>query len=400
MSMHSGRAGTAIATATVFLIAGCGGGGGGGDSAAAGSASSGVVQPASLAFAGALQPAPAGTSGNVICTNLALGAIAVDSVIVPANAACQLRGTRLTGSILVNGQAVLDAADVEVNGSLQAQGAADVIVFGTSRFGGSVQIEQGGAARVERAQITGDLQIASQRGKVVAGANRITGNLQAIGNRGGLLIVDNTMNGNLQCKDNVPAPVVSSNVAAAIEDQCVAGVAAVGAAIVPAPANLSGNVTCANLAIGAVSLDTVIVPAGARCTLSGTRLIGSVLVGANASLAATDISVNGSVQGEGAQSIAVMGRSSIGGSVQIRQGISASISGAQITGNLQFDAQRGPISATANRVNGNLQAIGNMAELSLLSNAIAGNLQCKENTIAPTGGGNSAALKEDQCRLL
>lgn len=398
MSVHSVGASTTLAV-IAFLFAGCGGGGGG-DSAAAGPTSSGSVQPTAVAFAGALQPAPANTSGNVTCTNLALGAIAVDSVIVPANAACQLRGTRLTGSILVNGQAVLDAADVVVNGSLQAQNAADVIIFGASSFGGSVQIEQGMAARVQQAQITGDLQISSQRGKVVASGNRITGNLQAIGNRGGLLIADNTMNGNLQCKENLPAPVASGNVAASIEDQCVPGAAGGGGAIVPAPANLSGNVTCANLAIGAVSLDTVIVPAGARCTLIGTRLIGSVLIGANASLNATDISVNGSVQGGGAQSIAVMGRSSIGGSVQIKQGLSASISGAQITGDLQFDAQRGPVSAAANRVNGNLQAVGNMAEVSLLGNAVAGNLQCKQNTIAPTGGGNTAALKEDQCRLL
>ena len=31
---------------------------------------------------------------------------------------------------------------------------------------------------------------------------------------------------------------------------------------------------------------------------------------------------------------------------------------------------------------------------------IDGNLQCKENLPAPAGGGNTAALKEDQCAAL
>lgn len=211
MSMRSIRLGFGAAAAA--LLAACGGGG---DTAAPAAS----ADAASVPFAGALQPAPAGISGNVTCTNLALGAVSVDSVIVPAHAACQLRGTRLNGSIVVNTGAVLDAADVSVIGNLQAEGAADVLVNGASSFGGSVQIKQGSSATIRNARITGDLQFDAQRGPVLAAGNRVNGNLQAFGNRGGVSLIGNAINGNLQCKENVPAPTGSGNTAASKEDQC------------------------------------------------------------------------------------------------------------------------------------------------------------------------------------
>jgi hypothetical protein len=38
--------------------------------------------------------------------------------------------------------------------------------------------------------------------------------------------------------------------------------------------------------------------------------------------------------------------------------------------------------------------------LTFNSNTITGNMQCKENRLAPTGSGNTAAIKEDQCAAL
>ncbi|HMM84362.1 hypothetical protein [Azohydromonas sp.] len=49
---------------------------------------------------------------------------------------------------------------------------------------------------------------------------------------------------------------------------------------------------------------------------------------------------------------------------------------------------------------GNLQAFKNYGGLALANNRMKGNLQCKENIPSPTGGGNRAASKEDQCRRL
>ena len=396
------RNATAAGLAAMFLAA-CGGGGD--------DAGNGLARPASgpTTGSGALVLAPATLSGNVSCNNLSIGAQSLDTVTVPAGAACELLGTRLIGSILVGTGATLDAREVRANGNLQADGAAHVSLAGASTIGGSVQIKQGGSALVFGADVTGDIQIDAMRGAVVASGNRVNGSLQAVGNRGGITITDNRINGNLQCKENSPAPVAGGNVAASIEDQCAIGAPGGGGGSggggggtppLPPSGSLSGNVTCNGLRIGADSLDTVIVPANAVCVLEGTRLIGSILVGNGASLTATSVMVDGNLQAEGSAQVIVGGASRFGGSVQVKQGGSASIGGAQIGGDLQLDAMRGPLAASGNRIDGNLQAVGNRGGLTVSGNAIKGNLQCKENLPAPTGGGNTAAQKEDQCRGL
>ena len=141
----------------------------------------------------------------------------------------------------------------------------------------------------------------------------------------------------------------------------------------PAPGPLSGNVTCDGLRIGAASLDTVIVPANASCVLEGTRLIGSIIVNAGATLSASGVQVNGNLQSDGAAQTVVAGASSFGGSVQIKQGFGASVTGARIA-----SICRSPVTASANAVGGNLQAVGNSGGLALTANRMGGNLQCKE----------------------
>lgn len=93
----------------------------------------------------------------------------------------------------------------------------------------------------------------------------------------------------------------------------------------------------------------------------------------------------------------VNGRSTFGGSVQIVQGGSASIAKARINGDILFDDNVGPLVADANVLGGSLQAFQNTGGVTLTLNRMKGNLQCKENEPAPTGGGNKAASKEDQC---
>lgn len=340
--------------------------------------------------------------GNLTCRNQQLGAIRADNIIVPAGSTCRLSGTHLDGSLEVGQGAQLDARNVVATGNLVADGAAAVMLSGTSRVAGSVQIKQGGTASVLGAQIGGDLQIDTMSGAVLASANQMGGSLQATGNLGGATVIDNRMVGNLQCKENLPAPVARNNVAASIEDQCVepAGEPPVAGGVTSAPVGLAGNVTCTNLAIGAVALDTVIVPANASCTLTGTRLIGSIVVGQNARLDAQGVRVNGSLQADGAASVVLSGSSVILGSVQIKQGSGASISGAVITGDLQIDAMRAPVNATSNRVGGSMQVMENRGGVSLTRNSITGNLQCKGNLPAPIGSANTASLKEDQCLRL
>ena len=152
--------------------------------------------------------------------------------------------------------------------------------------------------------------------------------------------------------------------------------------------------------IGAVYLDNIFVPDGASCVLDGTRAKGSIVVGRGAALSARSVSITGNLQAEGANSVRVYGRSTFGGSVQIVQGGSASIESARINGDILFDENVNALNANNNVVGGNLQAFKNMAGVNLVRNQIKGNLQCKENTPAPTGSGNTASSKEDQCARL
>jgi hypothetical protein len=185
-------------------------------------AACGGGDPAAPATAGATVPAPSSLSGNVTCVNFTIGAIHLDSVFVPDGASCTLLGTSMIGSVEVGSASRLIAENVNINGNLKADGAADVRVSGASRSGGSVQLARGAGAFIIGMRVTGDMQIDAMTGPVTAADNRINGNLQAVGNRGGLTLEANTMGGNLQCKENDPAPAGGGNVATLKEDQCQA----------------------------------------------------------------------------------------------------------------------------------------------------------------------------------
>lgn len=152
--------------------------------------------------------------------------------------------------------------------------------------------------------------------------------------------------------------------------------------------------------IGPVYLDNIFVPDGASCVLDRTRAKGNIVVGTGASLLASSVAINGNLQAEGAQSVVVQGRSTFGGSVQLVKVGTASIDAARIKGDILFDENSGPLSASANIVGGNVQAFKNLGGVAINRNRIDGNLQCKENIPAPTGSGNQAASKEDQCSRL
>lgn len=383
------------------LLAACGGGGG----SATPEAQAVAVLPAEklaeirqLPLATALpplRPAPAGLAGNVICDNLLIGAVTVDNVEVPPGKACELAGTIVRGSVQVAPGAVLLAGGaLQVAGSVQGAQAAHLQVAGLSaRIMGNFQAEGGGSATLTGAQVGGGVLVNGLTSVVSLKDARVSGNMQVTDNLGGSEITGNRISGNLQCTGNVPAPLASNNTAALIENQCIPG----GGGVTPPAPPLSGNVTCVNLSIGAIRLDSVIVPAGASCALLGTQLNGSIEVGAAAQLNATNVAVTGNLLSDGAASVRLSGASRIGGSVQVQRGASAELTGASVTGNLQIDAMAGPVLASGNNVTGSLQAVGNRGGLTLNNNRMGGVMQCKENLPAPTGAGNIATLKEDQC---
>ncbi len=164
-------------------------------------------------------------------------------------------------------------------------------------------------------------------------------------------------------------------------------------------ASLADEVQCTGT-LGAVSVDNIFVPDGASCVLDHTRANGSVVVGRGATLNASGVSINGNVQAEGAANVVVRANSMVGGSVQIVQGVAARIAHTRVNGDVYFDANVGLVKANFNRIGGNLQAFQNAGGVTVNSNTINGNLQCKENLPAPTGSGNIAASKEDQCESL
>lgn len=172
-----------------------------------------------LALGGLLIPAAAQAEERV-CTG-ALGAVTVDNLRVPQGANCALTGTRVQGTIKVQRNAALNAAQVRVIGNVQGENARNVVVRGGSRVGGSVQVVQGQAATIRDSVVTQDILYDENRAALRAISNAVGGNIQAFQNTGGVQISLNRVNGNLQCKENVPAPTGGGNVVQGNkEDQC------------------------------------------------------------------------------------------------------------------------------------------------------------------------------------
>ena len=155
--------------------------------------------------------------------------------------------------------------------------------------------------------------------------------------------------------------------------------------------------------IGATTVDNLLVPSGATCTLNGTKVEGTVKVESGARLYAEGIRVIGNVQSEGFKVVSLKAGSRVGGSVQLENGRSGGlgrVASTKINGDLQFFSNSARMVARGNTILANLQAVSNTGGLVIENNDIAENLQCKQNNPPPTGGGNTAGDKEDQCARL
>jgi hypothetical protein len=155
--------------------------------------------------------------------------------------------------------------------------------------------------------------------------------------------------------------------------------------------------------IGAATVDNLLVPQGASCTLNGTRVEGTVKVERNATLVANSIRVKGNVQSEGFKNITLRENSVVIGSVQLENGLdggSGRVLSSRVNGDVQFFSNEARMVARGNTVLANLQANQNRGGLVIQNNRIAENLQCQANNPPPTGGGNTVGDKEDQCARL
>lgn len=155
--------------------------------------------------------------------------------------------------------------------------------------------------------------------------------------------------------------------------------------------------------IGSTTVDNLRVPQGASCTLNGTRVEGTVKVERAATLVASGIRVKGNVQSEGFKNITVREGSRVVGSVQLengRDGGTGRLLNSTVNGDVQYFSNSARMVASGNTILANLQANQNTGGLVIRNNTISENLQCQANNPRPTGGGNTAGDKEDQCARL
>jgi hypothetical protein len=202
--------------------------------------------------------------------------------------------------------------------------------------------------------------------------------------------------------------------------------------------------TNCNGSIGAVTIQgKLIVPDGATCTLSSTRILGSVEVRINSTLRASRINVAGDLLGNQSRLVQVTTSSHIEGHTNIAKGVTVTLQSSNAFGGVNVTENRGRVTMTSvivgnggtfiekniagvtahsNRVNGNMEVSENRAGTSVRSNIVGDNLavhknlngtqiysnrandniDCVDNVPAPIGSGNVAGAdgggsKTGQC---
>jgi len=212
------------------------------------------------------------------------------------------------------------------------------------------------------------------------------------------------------------------------------------------PVPLAPDTVCTG-SIGAATVPgKLVVPTGATCTLTGTRVLGSVEVAANATLRASRVTVAGDLLANQARLVSVTGGSHVEGHTQLAKGVTATVQSSTLFGGVEIvessgratltgttvangsvivAKNRGGATVQSNRVNASLTVSENNAGTSVRGNiandniavhkntggtVIAGNrtndnLDCNDNTPAPTGSGNVAGTdgngaKTGQCATL
>ena len=157
--------------------------------------------------------------GNVVCSNARLGAQSYANVAVPAGAGCELRGTRLSGSLDLGVGASADVQGARIAGSIQADGATHLLVSRTD-VSGNVQAERGGVVTISDASVAGAIQLRSNRALAWLQDLRVSGIVQLLDNLGGASLHRNAILGILTCQRNQPAPTGTATTATLVEDQC------------------------------------------------------------------------------------------------------------------------------------------------------------------------------------
>lgn len=125
-------------------------------------------------------------------------------------------------------------------------------------------------------------------------------------------------------------------------------------------------------------------------------MLGSIVVKSRATLVATGIETDGSIQGESPARVDVRD-SQLDNSIQLRKGGPVFLAATTITGDVALEENLGQVELAGNDIVGSVQANKNTGGLVITSNVIGNGLQCQDNFPPPTGGGNVAKQKQGQC---
>ncbi len=136
--------------------------------------------------------------------------------------------------------------------------------------------------------------------------------------------------------------------------------------------------TCAG-SFNNIRVANVVVPNGATCQLTATRVLGNIQLGRNSSFIGQNVRVNGSIQSDGGNNLS-LSNSILLGSFQVKLSNSVNVSGTTLNGSVQLEENRGVLNISTSTMNGDLQAKKNRGAINLLGNIrVLGNIQVEEN---------------------
>jgi hypothetical protein len=348
-----------------------------------------------------------------------LNAVTVDDLIVLAGTTCTLYGTRIEGNISVMENASLFANGITVDGNIQAEYSAEIIIRADSYVGGNIQVEESGSLLIETANIEGNLEANDNYGEQIYANNYIKGDLQVFNNKGGVSILDNTIMGDLECEGNDPNPTFSNNVVQGDrEGQCdpMDEMDEIDEHGMP---YMSDDYQCKGT-LNAVVVDDLKVPMNATCTLNQTEVQGNIKIYQGATLYAYGVMVQGDIEAEYAQRVEIHPGSYVGGDVEFDEGGFLLVSSVEIMGDLEveksygeitiidstikddveFEENTGEITIENNTIEGDAEFEENTGGLTITDNTIFGDLECEENYPEPYYSGNTVrGEREGQCYM-
>jgi hypothetical protein len=295
--------------------------------------------------------APAAAKHKFRCDSEATG-VTVRDVEVPRDATCSLSGVTVTGDVHVGRNAFFEAAGSSITGKIRADRSLTVFLDTGTTVGRSVKTHATTQVFVFNATVGGDLDVEGttevvqvcgttiERGDLEierSGTDLLVGDPEAVdcaGNtvsRGDVeiernftdvefVVSGNTIAGDLEVNRNT-GPVekfVEDNVGGD-ELECERNEAPFSASNNTGWRDKDGQcrevLTCEADAAG-VTVDEVIVPPGASCTLTGATVTGDVLVASTAFFQASNSEIGGKVTGDEALTVFLDTGTTVGRSVK------------------------------------------------------------------------------------